>query len=645
MAHEYFHNWTGDRVTCRDWFQLTLKEGLTVFRDQQFSADMHSAAVKRISDVVLLRDGQFPEDAGPLAHPIRPRRYIEINNFYTRTVYEKGAEVIRMIHTLIGPEAFRKGIDLYFERHDGQAVTCEDFVAAMADASGRDLSQFMRWYGQAGTPELTVARNYDPAAALHARGQPAHPAHPRPAGEAAAPHPPARRPRRPRRERAAAPARGGERAQGHRPRDRADRAQPALHLPRREAEPVPSLLRGFSAPVKLDAGYAEDELAFLLARDSDPFVRWDAGQTLSLRALLRLIEGRRSGAEPAFDPRLPESFAVVLERAAEDRAFAARALQLPSGTYLGQQMAEIDVDGIAFALRLARGQLGGVLRERWLAAYRDNQPEGPFSIETAAMARRALKNTALAYLAYARDPEGQELVRRQLADADNMTDSLTALGPAETGDAGIGRGAGRLLRALAGRAAGGQQVVRAPGDAGGRGERRADRAPDGPPGLHAHQPEPRPLGARHVRGDEPARLPPQGRRRLPPPGRQGRRGRPPEPAGRRPPAHRLQPLAPLRHGRQALMRAELERVSATPGLSRTATRSRASRWRGDGPGRKSVRRGPKRLRRTGPGYFSTVSEVSSRRQELPPPAAWAVIVTECAPAVGTTKVDWRSAPT
>src|SRR3954468_1163344 len=435
VAHEYFHNWTGDRVTCRDWFQLTLKEGLTVFRDQQFSADMHSAAVKRISDVVLLRDGQFPEAAGPLAHPIRPDHYIEINNFYTRTVYEKGAEVIRMIHTLIGSEAFRRGIDLYFERHDGQAVTCEDFVAAMADASGRDLSHFMRWYGQAGTPELTVRRDYDAAAQRYtlevSQRTPPTPGQP----EKLPLHIPLR---------LGLVARDGSelplQLEGENEPKGTDRVIELTEPSQRftflgvEAEPVPSLLRGFSAPVKLDAGYAEDELAFLLARDSDPFVRWDAGQTLSLRALLRLIEGRRVGAEPAFDPRLPESFAVVLERAAEDRAFAARALQLPSGTYLGQQMAEIDVDGIAFALRLARSQLGGVLRERWLAAYRDNQPEGPFSIETAAMARRALKNTALAYLAYARDAEGQELVRRQLADADNMTDSLTALRlTAETG--------------------------------------------------------------------------------------------------------------------------------------------------------------------------------------------------------------------
>src|SRR5919205_794474 len=352
VAHEYFHNWTGDRVTCRDWFQLTLKEGLTVFRDQQFSADMHSAAVKRISDVVLLRDGQFPEDAGPLAHPIRPDHYIEINNFYTRTVYEKGAE-------------------------------------------------FMRWYSQAGTPELSVRRDYDPATQRYTL-------------EVSQRTPPT--PGQPEKLPLQIPLRvglvardGGElplQLEGENEPKGTDRVLELTEPTQRftftnvPSEPVPSLLRGFSAPVKLDAGYAEDELAFLLARDSDPFVRWDAGQTLSLRALLRLIEGRRAGEEPAFDPRLPESFAVVLERAAEDRAFAARALQLPSGTYLGQQMAEIDVDGIAFALRLARGQLGRVLRDRWLAAYRDNLPDGPFSIDTAAMARRALKNTALAYLAY-----------------------------------------------------------------------------------------------------------------------------------------------------------------------------------------------------------------------------------------------------
>jgi aminopeptidase N len=425
VAHEYFHNWTGDRVTCRDWFQLTLKEGLTVFRDQQFTADMHSAAVKRISDVVLLRDGQFPEDAGPLAHPIRPDHYIEINNFYTRTVYEKGAEVIRMIHTLIGPEAFRRGMDLYFERHDGQAVTCEDFVAAMADASGRDFSTFMRWYQQAGTPELKVERRYDPASQRYTLEVAQH-----------TPPSPGQSEKQP----VVIPLRlglvgrdGGElplQLEGeNEPRgtervlelSEARQSFTFLNIPE---EPVPSLLRGFSAPVRLEAGYSDDELGHLLARDSDPFVRWDAGQSLALRQLLSLIAQDGRG-EP--DPRLAAAFKAVLARSADDPAFAARALQLPSATYLGQQMEVIAVDGIAKALETTRAHLGQRLREQWLATYRQHRSEGRFLISTEAMAQRALKNTALAYLLHAQDGEGQELARDQLAEADNMTDRLAAL--------------------------------------------------------------------------------------------------------------------------------------------------------------------------------------------------------------------------
>jgi aminopeptidase N len=425
VAHEYFHNWTGDRVTCRDWFQLTLKEGLTVFRDQQFTADMHSAAVKRISDVVLLRDGQFPEDAGPLAHPIRPDHYIEINNFYTRTVYEKGAEVIRMIHTLIGPEAFRRGMDLYFERHDGQAVTCEDFVAAMADASGRDFSTFMRWYQQAGTPELKVERRYDPASQRYTLEVAQH-----------TPPSPGQSEKQP----VVIPLRlglvgrdGGElplQLEGeNEPRgtervlelSEARQSFTFLNIPE---DPVPSLLRGFSAPVRLEAGYSDDELGHLLARDSDPFVRWDAGQSLALRQLLSLIAQDGRG-EP--DPRLAAAFKAVLARSADDPAFAARALQLPSATYLGQQMEVIAVDGIAKALETTRAHLGQRLREQWLATYRQHRSEGRFLISTEAMAQRALKNTALAYLLHAQDGEGQELARDQLAEADNMTDRLAAL--------------------------------------------------------------------------------------------------------------------------------------------------------------------------------------------------------------------------
>ena len=429
IAHEYFHNWTGDRVTCRDWFQLTLKEGLTVFRDQQFTADMHSEAVKRIGDVAFIRDAQFAEDAGPLSHPIRPDRYIEINNFYTGTVYQKGAEVIRMLHTLIGEESFQQGMRLYFERFDGQAVTCEDFVRCMADASGRDLGQFMRWYAQAGTPELTVRREYDPARQAltleisqntsatpgQAEKLPFHiPIRMGLVGTDGAAQP--------------------LRLEGENEPKGTDRVLELREPTQRftflglETEPVPSLLRGFTAPVKLDAHYSDDDLAVLMAYDRDAFTRWDAGQRLSSNILLALVrdhaEGRAAGP---LDSRLVAAFAANLDRVDEDPALAARALSLPGSGYLGQQMAVIDVEGIRHAIDHVRDQLGTALRDRWLAAYRAHVDEGPYSLETAAMARRSLKNLALAYPAHAGDAEARDLVRTQYANADNMTDSLSAL--------------------------------------------------------------------------------------------------------------------------------------------------------------------------------------------------------------------------
>ncbi len=429
IAHEYFHNWTGDRVTCRDWFQLTLKEGLTVFRDQQFTADMHSAGVKRIGDVASLRDGQFAEDAGPLAHPIRPDRYIEINNFYTGTIYQKGAEVIRMLHTLIGEESFQAGMRLYFERHDGTAVTCDDFVRAMADASGRDLGQFVRWYEQAGTPELKVTRSYDPsrqALTLEvSQSTPATPGQP----EKLPFHLPLRlglvgadgtaQPLQ---------LEGENEPQGT---DRVLELTEASHsftFLGLDAEPVPSLLRGFSAPVKLDAGYDDDELAHLMAHDSDAFTRWDAGQRLAGNVLLTLAGDHAAGRPAgALDARLVAAFAASLDRAPEDPAFAARALSLPSSGYLGQQMAVIDVEGLRHAQDRTRRELGTSLRERWFAAYRAHSDEGPFSLATAAMGRRSLKNLALAYLGHSGDADGRKLAQAQYAHADNMTDSLAAL--------------------------------------------------------------------------------------------------------------------------------------------------------------------------------------------------------------------------
>jgi aminopeptidase N len=426
IAHEYFHNWTGDRVTCRDWFQLTLKEGLTVFRDQQFTADRHSAPVKRIGDVALLRDSQFTEDAGPLAHPIRPDHYVEINNFYTRTVYEKGAEVIRMIHTLIGPAAFRKGMDLYFERHDGEAVTCEDFVAAMADASGRDFGPFMEWYRNAGTPTISVRREWDAdSGSLTLELTQITPPTP---GQPSKPplHMPIRMGLVSRTGKALPVQLKGENEPAG-----TDRVIELTEPVQRftftglDGEPVPSLLRGFSAPVKLDAGYSDDELALLLAEDEDAFNRWEAGQQLALRELLALVEAHEAGRPLAPGQGLGRAFGVTLDRAAADPAFAARALSLPSTGFLAQAMPVIRVEAIAAAQRALRAALGTALADRWQATYDALQEAGPFSIEPAAMGRRALKNVALAYLGWA--GQAATTTVRQYREAGNMTDRLSAL--------------------------------------------------------------------------------------------------------------------------------------------------------------------------------------------------------------------------
>ena len=296
VAHEYFHNWTGNRVTCRDWFQLSLKEGLTVFRDQEFSSDMNSRPVKRIADVQRLRASQFPEDSGPMAHPVRPDSYIEINNFYTTTVYEKGAEVVRMIHTLLGPQGFRKGIDLYFQRHDGQAVTCDDFVAAMEDATGKDLGQFRRWYSQAGTPELDVSGEYDGHGRTYrltvrqscppSPGQPVKQPFHIPLALGLLDHQGDDIPLRLAGEDAPA---GDSRVLD------VTEAEQVFEFVDVPAPPVPSLLRGFSAPVKLRMPYTDDDLTFLMAHDSDAFNRWEAGQTLGTRLLLDLVADRAEG--------------------------------------------------------------------------------------------------------------------------------------------------------------------------------------------------------------------------------------------------------------------------------------------------------------------------------------------------------------
>ncbi len=429
VAHEYFHNWTGNRVTCRDWFQLSLKEGLTVFRDQEFGADMYSRPVQRIQEVRGLRAAQFPEDAGPMAHPVRPQSYMEISNFYTATVYEKGAEVVRMIHTLVGPENFRKGMDLYFARHDGQAVTCDEFVQAMADASGTDLAQFRRWYDQAGTPVLEVSGRHDAQACrfiLEARQSTA----PTPGHQGKLPlHIPLAvglvgadgRDLPLRLEGEAAPS-GPQRVLSLR------RAAERFVFEDVAQPPVPSLARDFSAPVILEYPYTESELTHLLAHDSDPFNRWEAGQRLALRLLLGGVQALRSGREPARSDSFIEALSRVLARAGEDPAFAAEVLALPSEGYVGEQLAEVDPDAIqAERIRLRRN-IAAALREPLLAAYRSLQVSGPYSPDARSAGRRSLRNLCLGYLMELDDPEIRGLCNQQFRHADNMTDIMAALG-------------------------------------------------------------------------------------------------------------------------------------------------------------------------------------------------------------------------
>ena len=426
IAHEYFHNWTGNRVTCRDWFQLSLKEGLTVFRDQQFSADMGSAAVKRIHDVRRLRATQFPEDSGPTSHPVRPESYIEINNFYTPTVYVKGAEVVRMIHTLIGAVAFRAGCDLYFERHDGQAVTIEDFVAAMEDASGIDLARFRRWYAQAGTPELTIEDAHDPATGtykLTVRQQtPPTPGQDgkqpltmplavglldRSGGDIAATF-------------AGKPAKGTTVLT-------VTEAEQSFRFEDVPNAPVPSLLRGFSAPVKLMA-QPRDRLLFLFAHDSDPFARWEAGQQLASQLLGDMIDAHRRGEPLALESDFVDAFARTLDDGALDRAFVAEALTLPGEAFLADQMAVVDVEAIHAARSFARQEIAARLGDRLRDAYAAHRDDGPYQLNPIAAGRRALKNLCLSYLASRpEDGDAIALAEAQFRDGNNMTDVRAAL--------------------------------------------------------------------------------------------------------------------------------------------------------------------------------------------------------------------------
>ena len=427
IGHEYFHNWTGNRITCRDWFQLSLKEGLTVFRDQEFSADMNSRAVKRIGDVRVLRSAQFPQDAGPMAHPVRPESFIEINNFYTVTVYNKGAEVVRMLRNLLGREGFRRGMDLYFERHDGQAVTTDDFVKAMEDANGVDFGQFRLWYSQAGTPELQVGGEYDPAARTYTLT--VHQSCPPTPGQ-------------PHKQPFNIPLAMGLLAANGRelPLQLAGETAPTgtqRVLELREPEhrftfvniagpPMPSLLRGFSAPAKLLLDYSDTDLMFLLAHDSDAFNRWDAGQTLALRTILRLVEDRRQDRPWELADAFSAAFGQALGNRELDPALLDQVLNLPDETYLAEQMEVVDVDGIHAALNFVRQALAQRLRDRFLAVYDANQSD-EYRNDATAIGRRSLKNRCLDYLMQLEQPFTLDLCLRQYRGADNMSDELSAL--------------------------------------------------------------------------------------------------------------------------------------------------------------------------------------------------------------------------
>jgi len=427
VAHEYFHNWTGNRITCRDWFQLCLKEGLTVFRDQEFSADQRSRAVERIGDVRGLRTHQFVEDAGPLAHPVRPALYHEINNFYTATVYEKGAEVVRMLKVLLGAENFRKGMDLYFSRHDGQAATVEQFVQCFADVSNTDLTQFMLWYSQAGTPEVVATGSYDAGAKSYRL-------------ELAQSIPPT--PGQPSKQPTVIPLAVG--LAGPEGRDLPLKLDDGRVLERGvltltkavetfvfadvAEQPVASLNRGFSAPIKLSANLSADDLRFLAAHDADPFNRWQALQTLATRLLVDNTAASRASRPARHDPGLLDALSATLADGALEPAFVALALTLPGEAEIAREIGhDVDPDAVFAARAALRAAVGEYLAGPLFDHYRRLSERGPYRPDAASAGRRMLRNTCLDLLAATRRPETISLAIRQYQAADNMTDRMAAL--------------------------------------------------------------------------------------------------------------------------------------------------------------------------------------------------------------------------
>ncbi len=438
IGHEYFHNWTGNRVTCRDWFQLTLKEGLTVFRDQEFSSDMQSRAVKRIRDAKDLRNRQFPEDAGSMSHPIRPDQYSEINNFYTMTVYQKGAAIIRMYHTLLGEAGFQRGMKLYFERHDGQAVTCDDFLAAMADANADamadanangnqvDLDFFGRWYSQSGTPEVTAEGEYDPQQQTYTLRLSQHtpPTHDQ-AGKQPLLIPFAMGLLSPGGEPIALQLQGEESATGTSRVLQLQQPEQVYVFQNVAMEPIPSLLREFSAPVKLHYRYTPGQLAVLMQHDPDAYVRWQAAQQLAETAILENVQRYSQGQPMQLDTNLTAAFKTLLQDQQTDPALLAEAMYLPAEDYLGDQMQVVDVEGIHAAREFTRRGLAEQWQDLFLAIYQRLNTGETFNTSAAAMAARSMKNVCLTYLAQLEG--GDRLASQQFAGCDNMTDSMTAL--------------------------------------------------------------------------------------------------------------------------------------------------------------------------------------------------------------------------
>jgi aminopeptidase N len=418
VGHEYFHNWTGNRITCRDWFQLCLKEGLTVYRDQEFSSDERSRPVERIANVLTLRATQFVEDAGPLAHPVRPQAYKEINNFYTATVYNKGAEVIRMLALLIGERKFRDGMDLYFLRHDGEAATMEQFIACFAEVSGRDLTQFMRWYDQAGTPILSVDVIYD-AKAKTARLDFAQVTHPTPGQMEKAPQ--------------VIPVQLGLLAE-----DGTiliaddlvvvDQAQVSKTYTNIKSRPIPSLLRGFSAPVRLDVLRKPGDLLVLAAHDTDSFNRWQALQDIEVDLLKRSVSAVRGGQYPLEDADLAATIHKLIETSEGDPAFAALAITLPREEDIAREIgAEVDPGAIGVACDHLRRMIGQAVKDVALWHYQRLSTPVPFSPDAASAGRRALRAALLGYIIAADSGQGAELALNQFRTADNMTDKAAAL--------------------------------------------------------------------------------------------------------------------------------------------------------------------------------------------------------------------------